>query len=260
MESNAAWGAVGDAGRFATTRWHLILPGEEPQSDDGTASGGFTHLAQAYWRPIFAVIFRRGYSAVDAQDLTQDFFIAVAKGKLLQVAHPSRGRFRCLLLRALQNFLNDYDDKRDTHKRGGRIEFLPWDRWMDQDSSGLEIPPAAVESWPDDRLFDAGWAASLAGEALRKLRVEYESRGRRAVFDALSPHLAAERSHISYQAMAERLGIAQTTVKRLLHDMRVYYRRHLRAEVAATVTTVSDIDDEIRYLCRALCAAESLTP
>ena len=38
----------------------------------------------------------------DAQDLTQDFFLSVLEGNLLQSADPERGRFRSLLLKALQ--------------------------------------------------------------------------------------------------------------------------------------------------------------
>ena len=54
-------------------------------------------LCKIYWRPVFAFIRRLGHSPPDAQDLTQDFFVMVLKGQLLQRANPARGRFRSLV-------------------------------------------------------------------------------------------------------------------------------------------------------------------
>ena len=112
-------------------------------------------------------------------------------------------------------------------------------------------------TWPDEKIFDAGWAASVTAEALRQLRIDYESTGRRSLFEVLSKHLTCERKDVSYAALGATLGIAGESVKRLLRQMRVRYRLHLRAEVAATLQSPADIEDEIRYLCAALCAAGS---
>ena len=246
-----------EGGVFATTRWHLIVGDREAIGTGTPKSEALAHLAQAYWRPISAIIFRRGYSSADAQDLTQEFFLAIAQGTLLQVADPQRGRFRSLLLTALQNFLADQADKNATAKRGGRFEFVPWENWMAQAQVHLALPPQAIAGWPDEKIFDAGWAASVAAEALRQLRIDYESTGRRKLFEVLSEHLTSERREVSYAALGERLGVASESVKRLLRQMRLRYRLHLRNEVAATLQNPADIEDEIRYLCAALCAAES---
>lgn len=253
VKSYAALHVAGDAGRFATTRWHL-LQGEE--SDDGAAAA-LSHLAHAYWLPIFAVVLRRGYPTEDAQDLTQDFFVEIAQGRLLQIADPKRGRFRSLLLRCLQNFLADQCRKRVAVKRGGRAEILSCGDWLDERRVQALLPHRTAESWSDDRLFDAGWAAALVNEAVRKLRVQYESNGRRRLFEVLSPHLAADRSDVSYDQLAASLGVSAAAVKRLLHRMRLQYRLRLREAVAATVENPADVEDEIRYLFSALCAAES---
>ncbi len=244
-----------DATRFATTRWHLILQPRDAVIDESSEAAALAHLAQTYWRPISAVIFRRGYSPDDAQDLTQDFFLEISSGKLLRVADPERGRFRCLLLRALQNFLADTAAKRTSIKRGGQFEFLPWERWIARAAVELPLPLHALRAWPDERLFDAGWAAALAAEALRLLRIEYESNNRRAEFDILSPHLTSDRAEISYGALGEALAASPELVKRSLRQIRLRYRMHLRREVAATVSDPTQVEDEIRYLCAALCAA-----
>jgi RNA polymerase sigma-70 factor (ECF subfamily) len=43
-------------------------------------------------------------------------------------------------------------------------------------------------------------------------------------------------------------------VKKQLHTMRQRYRSLLRDEVAHTVASPTDVEDEIRYLCAALAA------
>jgi len=67
--------------------------------------------------------------------------------------------------------------------------------------------------------------------------------------------LAAERRDVSYQKLSKTLGVPETSVKRLVHQLRVRYRDLLREEVAQTVEKPEDIDDELRYLCAALAAA-----
>ena len=54
--------------------------------------------------------------------------------------------------------------------------------------------------------------------------------------------------------LAAALGVAETVVKKQLHNLRQRYRWLLREEVAHTVENPADVDDEIRYLCATLAA------
>jgi RNA polymerase sigma-70 factor (ECF subfamily) len=240
--------------RFATTRWSLIrqrfLPGNRAEVDPGVA-----HLCQTYWRPIFTFIYRRGYPAPDAQDLTQDFFLLLLEGKLLESADPDRGKFRSLLLRSLKNFLIDAAVKRRRHKRGGQVQFVSWDKWMADATPQLSLPAAAMESSPPDSLFDAGWAAAIAAEALGRLRLECESKGRRRVYEVLHKYLTADRTEICYEELSRALGVPEPSVKSLLHHFRARYRALLREEIGKTVESEANVDEEIRYLCATLSAA-----
>jgi len=92
--------------------------------------------------------------------------------------------------------------------------------------------------------------------ALSRLGEECEKRGRRRVFDVLSGCLGAEREDVCYSKFSKTLGIPEASVKRLVHQMRKRYRSLLREEVAQTVEKPDEIDDELRYLCAALSAAE----
>ncbi|HMJ05017.1 MAG TPA: ECF-type sigma factor, partial [Chthoniobacterales bacterium] len=94
------------------------------KSETGKRREARSHLCQTYWRPIFVFISRLGYEVEDAQDLTQEFFMTIVEGNLFGQADPARGRFRTLLLKALQNFLTDAKRRRSTSKRGGKLEFV----------------------------------------------------------------------------------------------------------------------------------------
>ena len=178
----------------------------------------------------------------------------ILKGKFLQSADPSRGRFRSLLLTALKNFLIDSSLKRRRRKRGGDVQFVSWEKWMADAPSQLSIPPTALESAPPEALFDFGWAAAIAEEALRRLRTECESNGHRRVYELLSGYLTTERGDISYRDLSVTLGLPEPSVKSLLHEFRKRYRGLLREEVSKTVESVANVDDEIRYLCATLSA------
>ncbi|MEY2558507.1 MAG: hypothetical protein QOE34_1932 [Verrucomicrobiota bacterium] len=235
---------------FATTRWSLIRPGDLPESRTG-AKADLARLCQIYWRPIFTYIYRRGYPAPDAQDLTQDFFIVILQGNILQSADPARGRFRSLLLKSLQNFLADAAAKSSRRKRGGGLQFVSWETWLADTPSQLSLHTATAEASPAE-FFDLGWAATVAEEALRRLRTECESKGRRRVFEALQVHLTSERHDNCYEKLSRVLGVPGPSVKSLLHQFRKRYRVLLREEVAKTLEDEANVDDEIRYLCATL--------
>jgi RNA polymerase sigma factor (sigma-70 family) len=254
MDSDVALAGGSEPRVFATTRWSLILASGSGENEEQKAQEALGELCRLYWRPIFAFVCRRGYSAQDAEDLTQDFFLMMLEGSWLQHADPSRGRFRSLLLKSLQNFLNDAAERKQARKRGGDASFVSWDDWMAEAPSHLSISAQALESWSPERVFDLRWAATVVEQALRHLREECESKGRLRVFDAMSAYLTAERSDVSYAKLALSLGIAETAVKKLLHRMRERYRALVRDEVAQTVENPADVDDEIRHLCAALAA------
>jgi RNA polymerase sigma factor (sigma-70 family) len=239
-----------------TTRWSIVSSCSDSATDEEKAQAALAELCKIYWRPVFAFICRQGQRVPDAQDLTQEFFAKVLKGRLLQSADRSRGRFRSLLLTALQRFLHDEGDKRHAHKRGGDLHFVPWDDWMTEAPSHLSIPQRESDNWSPERIFDVRWAATVVERALRRLGDECEKHGRRRVFDVLSSCLSAERQDVSYAAFGRILGIQETAVKNLVHRLRERYRALLREEVAETVDADNEIDDELRYLCAALSAAE----
>jgi DNA-directed RNA polymerase specialized sigma24 family protein len=255
VKTESASGDTLHSNQFRTTRWSVVLSCGQAGDTQDAAQRALTELCRAYWRPVFALICRRGHSVTDAQDLTQDFFVMLLKGNLLSLADPARGRFRSLLRTAVENFLNDKQHLARRQKRGGGLQFVAWDEWMAEAPSQLSIHGRDLNSWPADRVFDVRWAATVVEQALRRLAEECESRGRLRMFTALSKHLSLERMEISYANLSASLGVPESVIKRVLHRLRVRYRAILREEVAQTVANPADVEDEIRYLCAALASA-----
>ena len=185
------------------------------------------------------------------------FFCADIKGRL---ASESRSGSRAIPIPTAQvtsNFLNDAVDRRNSRKRGGDVSFISWDSWIAEAPSQLSLTDEALRSWPAERVFDASWAATTVQRALRGLCEECESRGRRRVFEVLSPYLSAERDDLSYARLATRLRVPESFVKKLIYRMRQRYRVLLRDEVRQTVADPAEIDEELRHLCGSLAASSA---
>jgi RNA polymerase sigma factor (sigma-70 family) len=237
---------------FVTTRWSLVLLGAGFESGEAKAREALAELCRTYWRPVFSFILRRGYSQEDARDLTQDFFVMILEKNWLRQADQSRGRFRSFLLGSVKNFLGHATDRMQTQKRGGGMHVVPWEEWMIEATAQEPTTNQAWDALAPESFFDLRWATTVVDQALRRLREECEAEGRLRLFETLSNHLAAERSEISYADLATTLNIAETMVKKQLHNLRRRYRWLLRQEVAQTVENPAEVDDEIRYLCTTL--------
>ncbi len=103
--------------RFATTHWSMVVSAGGARSSE--ASRALATLCENYWFPLYAFVRRTGYSADDAQDLTQEFFVRLLAKNYLAVADRSAGRFRSFLLGAMKHFLAKEARRQAAQKRGG---------------------------------------------------------------------------------------------------------------------------------------------
>jgi len=94
----------------------------------------------------------------------------------------------------------------------------------------------------------------LLDQVLAKLRGEFERDGKVEQFEALKQYLSAGRTSVSYAQAADKLGMNEGAIKVAVHRLRKRYRELLRAEIAQTVATASEVEAEIRYLFAALSA------
>ncbi len=200
-------------------------------------------LCRAYWYPLYAFVRSRGYSVVDAQDLTQAFFERIIEPGGFASADRKRGRFRSYLLGAMKHFLANEWHRSQTKKRGGQVQFIEWDSHDPE----ARYSGASVQSDSPEHLFDREWALEIVAKALNTLRNEMENAGKSERFDALKGSLIGE-DEIPREVIAERLGLNDGAVKVAVHRLRQRYRELLRNAIAETVNSEADLDDELRYL------------
>jgi len=234
-------------GAFQATRWSVVLAAGAIHA--GTDSRrALEELIGAYWYPLYAFIRRQGGGAADAQDLTQAFFTRLLEKQDLAQVDRTKGRFRCFLLAAVKHFLINEWDKARALKRGGGGGVIELDALTAETRYALE---PADEVTPE-RLFERRWALAVLDQVLARLAQEYQTRAQAALFEALKPALVADRSQTSYADIARTLGRSPGAVKVAVHRLRRRYRDLLRAEIAQTVSSPDQIDEEIGYLLSAL--------
>lgn len=235
--------ASGDpAQRFATTRWSRVAIASDSSSPGARAA--LESLCQEYWPPLFAYTLRQGRDSHTAQDLTQSFFSHFIERGYLRAADRTRGRFRTFLLTCFQHFLVHEWEKNHAAKRGGQFVLLSWD----EHSEALESRVASGTELPPERHYDREWALAVMERALARLQEEFSVAGRDQHFQVLGHFLHAEAAPGDYLEGATQLGLAHRAVKLAVHRMRRRYGRLVREEVRETVTSDSDVEDEMRYL------------
>lgn len=205
-------------------------------------------LCSAYWYPLYAFVRREGYQRAEAQDLTQGFFAMLLDREDLRSVHPDKGRFRSFLLAALQHFLINEWQKARAQKRGGGKRVLSLD--FDSAETKFEMQPA--EPTTPESVFKRQWALTLLANVQAHLQSEMETDGRGALYEALKPHLVGDPDASRYAEVAEQLGMTEAAVKMAMSRLRKRHREILREEIAQTVASEEEIDDEIRELFDAL--------
>jgi RNA polymerase sigma-70 factor (ECF subfamily) len=231
--------APADAINFKTTHWSVVVRAGQEHATDSAAA--LEKLCRTYWPPIYAFIRRKGHDVHAAQDLTQGFFAALLEKNQLGIADPHRGRFRNFLLGSVTHFLANEWKHAHRLKRGGLCDFVSL-----SDESVAEPLTTPSQDITPEAAFDRRWAESLVSQALARLRAEMSSDEGR--FDELKLFLLGAKGQASYAATAARLGLSEAAVKSAIHRLRQRFAELVRAEVANTVATQQEVEEELRYL------------
>ncbi|MGK0185037.1 MAG: RNA polymerase sigma factor (sigma-70 family) [Verrucomicrobiales bacterium] len=235
-------GSRGSA-RFSTTHWTLVMRARDQHSDG--ADQALESLCSTYWYPLYAFLRRAGNSPEDAQDLTQDFFQQLlGKGRLTAV-DPAKGKFRSFLLASIKNLANTEWKRANAQKRGGGIQLVSID--ADPETRYLREPS---HSDTPEKLYEQRWAQTLVARALDRTKDECEAQGK--PFEELKAFLVDARGAAPYAETASRLGVSEGALKSSIHRLRKRYGEIFREEVAATVSTPEEVDEELQWLLEAL--------
>jgi len=211
-------------GVFATTHWSVVLTARDPAAPESGAA--LETLCRTYWYPVYAFVRRQGQPPHDAQDLTQEFFARLLQKDYLRSAAREKGRFRTFLIVALKRFMANEWDRARALKRGGGETTLPLDTSLAE--SRYQMEPAADAN--PDRVYDRRWALTLLDQSF----------------------LTVDRAEIGYGAIAARLGISEGAARVAVHRLRKRFREVFREQIAQTVSSPAEIDEEVAHLVAAL--------
>ena len=233
---------------FTTTHWSVVILAGDPNSPQ--AASALEKLCRTYWLPLYSYVRRQGYGPHDAQDLTQGFFGRLLRLNSFADVSGEKGKFRTFLLAALNHYLLDERDRARAEKRGGGLAVISLDE-TEAETRYLHVP---VPDLAPERVFDRRWALTVMEEALQRLRKEYFASGKQELFEHLSGFLSSEADHGAYDTLAPKLGMSAGAVGVAVHRLRQRYRECVRLELAQTVASPEDLNDEMNYLLAALSA------
>jgi len=238
----------GDRETFLTTHWSLI---EDVQSDDDRDRALIGLLLERYWKPVYCYLRRKGYSNDEAKDLTQGFFHEVVLNRhLVDRADPSMGRFRSLLLHALNQYLIDERRKETAQKRIPKDKLVPLDMVESPD-----LPQSVSRLEPED-CFDYAWKSVLLDRTLVDAETQcleqglethwYAFRDRvvRPALDSLKPPTLTE---ICARYGIEDVSKASNMIITAKRRFQAALRRNLRITLASDDNMAEELCEMLRF-------------
>jgi len=228
---------------FTTTHWTVVL---EAQSESPAAQEALEKLCRTYWRPIYSFVQRQGIAPDEAEDVTQAFFVDLLEHKSLTAVRKEKGRFRSYLLGALKYFLADERRRAMAIKRGKGQRLIP----LQELSANERIEKEPADPVTAEQIYERRWASTVLERVLGLLKNEYVAAGNAVLFDSLKQLLPDEPGSPSQADIAGQLGMTANAVRQAFHRFRQRYQSLLREEIAQTVATPGDIEDELRHLIR----------
>ena len=187
---------------------------------------------------------RQGVAPEEAEDVTQAFFADLLEHKSLTAVRKEKGRFRSYLLGALKYFLADERRRAVAIKRGKGQRLIP----LEELSVDERIDMEPADPVTAEQIYERRWASTVLERVLSRSKDEYRSAGNAALFDSLKQLLPDEPGAPSQADIAAQLGMTENAVRQAFYRFRQRYQSLLREEIAHTVATPADIEDELRHL------------
>jgi RNA polymerase sigma factor (sigma-70 family) len=230
---------------FTTTHWSVVL---EAQGESPAAQEALEKLCRTYWRPIYGFVRRGGTEPEEAKDITQGFFALILERKDFQSVRQEKGRLRSFLLASLKHFIANERRDAATIKRGGGRTLIPLEGIEADDFGEFD----RSDTLSADLIYDRRWAFTVLDRVFARLREESQESANTPLIEKLNTLLSDEPDRPSQADIAREFGMTENAVKQAFHRLRQRYRQLLREEIAHTVATPAEIEDELRYLIAAL--------
>ncbi|MGA2661294.1 MAG: sigma-70 family RNA polymerase sigma factor [Verrucomicrobiota bacterium] len=229
---------------FTTTHWSIVLNAQDPASPQ--AGEALERLCRSYWYPLYAFVRRQGHDEAEAKDLTQGFFAKLLEKNYLADVRREKGKFRNFLLASIKHFISDEWDKARALKRGGDKTLISLDETAGEDRYRRE----PIEAMDAEKLYERRWALTLLEQARERLKEEYRMAGKAGLYERLQLFESGDKDTPAYAEVAPALGLSESGLRSAVLRMRRRHRELVRGEVAQTVNSPAEVDEEIRYLIR----------
>jgi hypothetical protein len=229
------------ASSFPVTRWSLIARAADANQPASREHMG--ELLEQYWRPMFIHLKCKGIGHTQAEDILQDFVVTLLDKNLLTVADPSRGKFRSLLLTALDRFVVSRFRHDSAAKRSpGHVGSL--------DAAELDVAQPETEA---ALAFERAWALDVLAETFARMKGECEAANENVRWELFEDRVIGPLLNGSepadYVAFARSHGLdSEKAAMNLLVTGKRQFARVMRDVIAEYVTRSSrkGIDEQAR--------------
>jgi RNA polymerase sigma-70 factor (ECF subfamily) len=229
-------------GRVPTTHWTVI--GQIDPENAGHNQLLIGQLVRDYWKPVYCYLRRKGYGNEEAKDLTQGFFHEVVLGrKLIQRADPARGRFRTLVLTALDRYLINMHRAQTAQKR------IPPEKLVSLQKTDASDLPQPRDFTSEDS-FNYAWVSELLDRMLEEVEDSCRNRGMQTHWnlfhDRVLQPVIEDTEPPPLAEICARYGIPEaTTASNMIFAVKKRFRSALRRHLRRSVASDIEIDEEM---------------
>ncbi len=236
----------GSNGGFQTTHWTQIISAR--LDDTARQQEAVGAILGQYWKPVYCYLRRKGSDNEKAKDLTQAFFCEIVLGRdLIPQADKEKGRFRTLLLTALDRYVADVYRREHALKRRPEV-LVSLDGAVDRE----RLPEPAGRGSPE-QAFHHAWASALLDEVLAEVEQGLRDGGQTLywqVFEArvLQPILKGTEP-TPLKKLCSQYGIKDAKkASNMVITAKRRFATVMRRKVGEWADREDDIEQEIREL------------
>ena len=235
-------------GPFEATHWPLVE--QAAHQNPLFRQAALTDLLRRYRPALRAhLVFKRQLDRNSAEDVLQGFISdKIIERNILRLADQSKGQFRLLLLKSLDNYLRD--EWRRVARRG-------------ETGSDIEASSEPVAQVDEADVFDIAWTRQVLTQVLARMRGDCESAGRLQVWEIFLSRVwlaaVSGRELESYDSLVTRLGLdSPAQASNLLMTAKRQFRRTLEGVIGEYVTGPAAVLQEVAELQRILAAGRDV--
>lgn len=226
---------------FPPTQWTLI---GVIQQDGPSSPEALEKVCRHYWVPVYSYARGLGLSPVDAEDVTQEFFLGLVEGRVLRDVSSAMGKLRSYIMVCVKNLARRRDRRAAAKKRGGHYQIQP----LALDELEKKYAQDVISTESPERSLERRWALTVMDEAMEQLHSEYCRRGDADVFKIISKLLTNCDRGNSYRQAALKLQLKEGTIRAKVFRMRKRFGEIVRTILGDSIRDPADLDAELSAL------------